>query len=461
MRSGPVHVIVIGAGTGGLCLAQGLRRSGISVAVYERDRTRADGLLGYRVGISPDGNRALRDCLPPDLFRTYVATTAATPSWMVILTEQLSEVLSQNLDEVHGEHSTKDPANQEFANQEFSVSRMTLRQVLLTGIEDAVHFDKVFRRYDQGADGSVTAFFEDGTSATGDLLVAADGSHSRVRSQYLPQARLLDSGLIGVTGKVPMTAEAIALLPEKSQHGISMIFAPHGYFCILHVMRFPWGQDGTPRNGIGGNDTALLSNWPGLLYDNSRDYIMWGFSAAARHLPDDVLQLKGGDLQQVVMDMTAKWHPNMRELFSRADPGAVFPINIKTSEPLPQWPASHVTLIGDAIHTMTPGRGVGANMALRDARLLCHHLTEVRDGKLDLRTAVHNYETRMVDYGFDAVLQSRKQMSGDSPMHKPVVGRLVLAGMRTGMRAINHIPAIKKRMAMQDEAYRGLGRDED
>lgn len=456
MRSAPLHVIVIGAGTGGLCLAQGLRQAGIPVAVHERDRTRADGLLGYRVGISPDGNRALRDCLPPALFETYVATTAATPSWMVILTERLSEILSQNLDDIHGDQSVKDPAG-----QEFSVSRMTLRQVLLTGIEDAVHFDKVFSHYEQRDDGSVTAFFEDGTSATGDLLVAADGSHSRVRGQYLPQARLLDSGLIGVTGKVPMTAETNALLPEKSQHGISMIFAPRGYFCILHVMRFPWGQDGTPRSGIGGNDATLLSNWPGLLYDNSRDYIMWGFSAAVRYLPDDVMQLKGGDLQQVVLDMTPNWHPNIRELFSRADPSAVFPINIKTSEPLPQWPAGNVTLLGDAIHTMTPGRGVGANMALRDARLLCHNLTRVRDGKLDLPAAVHNYETRMVDYGFDAVLQSRKQMSGDSPMHKPVLGRLVLAGMRTGMRAINHIPAIKKRMAMQDEAYRGLDRDED
>jgi len=35
----PLHVIVIGGGIGGLCLAQGLKRAGMSVAVYERDRT--------------------------------------------------------------------------------------------------------------------------------------------------------------------------------------------------------------------------------------------------------------------------------------------------------------------------------------------------------------------------------------------------------------------------------------
>lgn len=42
----PWHVIVVGAGIGGLCLAQGLRRAGVSVAVYERNRSRTDRLEG-------------------------------------------------------------------------------------------------------------------------------------------------------------------------------------------------------------------------------------------------------------------------------------------------------------------------------------------------------------------------------------------------------------------------------
>ena len=44
MATSPINVIIIGAGTGGLCLAQGLKRAGIGVGVYERDRTRRDGL---------------------------------------------------------------------------------------------------------------------------------------------------------------------------------------------------------------------------------------------------------------------------------------------------------------------------------------------------------------------------------------------------------------------------------
>jgi 2-polyprenyl-6-methoxyphenol hydroxylase-like FAD-dependent oxidoreductase len=46
---GVPHVLIIGAGTGGLALAQGLIKHGVAtVAVYERDRSRMDGLQGYR-----------------------------------------------------------------------------------------------------------------------------------------------------------------------------------------------------------------------------------------------------------------------------------------------------------------------------------------------------------------------------------------------------------------------------
>jgi 2-polyprenyl-6-methoxyphenol hydroxylase-like FAD-dependent oxidoreductase len=55
-------------------------------------------------------------------------------------------------------------------------------------LEDQVHFGKEFTRYDQQTDGTVTALFADGSSASGQVLVAADGAHSPVRAQYLPQA---------------------------------------------------------------------------------------------------------------------------------------------------------------------------------------------------------------------------------------------------------------------------------
>ncbi|MER6944197.1 NAD(P)/FAD-dependent oxidoreductase [Nonomuraea sp. NPDC000554] len=435
-----MHVIIIGAGTGGLCLAHGLRKAGVSVAVYERDRTRSDGLNGYRVGIDPTGNRALKECLPPELFDTFVTTCARAPRFFNVLTEKRATTASFPL------RPDDDPVN-----SERSVSRMTLRQVLLTGMEDVVHFDKEFTRYEQHGDGTVTAHFADGTSATGDLLVAADGTNSRVRRQYLPHAQIKDSGIIAISAKVPVTDETRALLTPEMFHGISLLFAPQGKFCIWHVMEFKWDREGAVKHGIGGNDAELIENWPGLLYDNTRDYINWGFSAAADKFPADVMRMRGQDLVDLALSMTEDWHPDLRNLFTLSDLGSCFPINIRTSVPIEPWQSSTVTLLGDAIHTMTPGQGVGANTALRDAMLLCRQLTS---GKPVL-DAVAAYEGEMIPYGFARVRDSLDRMGGEGPMHKPVIGRIMLAMTRAYFAATDRVPALKRKFLDDLYTYRG------
>jgi hypothetical protein len=67
----------------------------------------------------------------------------------------------------------------------------------------------------------------------------------------------------------------------------------------------------------------------------------------------------------------------------------------------------------------------------------------------------------MITYGFDAVLRSREQMTDEDPIHKPVIGRVVLALLRTAMRVTNHVSPLKKRMARSMLEYRGAGRDAD
>src|SRR5580698_1637789 len=114
--------------------------------------------------------------------------------------------------------------------------------------------------------------------------------------------------------------------------------------------------------------------------------------------------------------------------------GTLNSINIRTSVPLERWPSSRVTLLGDAVHTMTPGRGVGANTALEDAALLCKRLVEVHNGKRDLLEAIHSYEGDMLQYSRHVVLESRKRMDARDVIHKPVIGRVVLALTRTMMR---------------------------
>ncbi len=45
--------------------------------------------------------------------------------------------------------------------------------------------------------------------------------------------------------------------------GVSMVFAPRGFTCIFHVMRFPWDAASAPKAGIGATDTELIESWPG------------------------------------------------------------------------------------------------------------------------------------------------------------------------------------------------------
>jgi 2-polyprenyl-6-methoxyphenol hydroxylase-like FAD-dependent oxidoreductase len=433
------QVVILGAGTGGLCLAHGLRRAGIDVAVYERDRTRRDGLHGYRVGISPDGSRALHACLPPDLYATFVATCARPPRSLTFLDERLHTLLS--LEQRDGLDVGDD-----LVDSEKSVSRMTLRQVLLTGLDDIVHFDKTFSRYEIRGDGMVEAFFEDGTSVVADLLVGADGSNSRVRRQLLPDARLADTGIVGVAGKVLLSGEVKALIAPPLWNGVSLVFAPNGYSMVSHTMEFPWDSNGI-KDGIGRTDAELIAHWPGLLFDNTSDYFMWGFAASRQRMRADPLAKTGAELIQLVLDHTPEWHPNLRELIRRSDPSATFPIAIRTSAPIEPWATGPVTVLGDAVHTMTPGRGVGANTALLDALLLCHQLVAVREGRLTQREAVGAYERAMLQYGSEAVRESLNQMTADAAVHHPVFGSLALAAMKGMFRVMNALPPIKRRMA--------------
>ena len=78
-----------------------------------------------------------------------------------------------------------------------------------------------------------------------------------------------------------------------------------------------------------------------------------------------------------------------------------------------------MTLLGDAIHAMTPTLGRGANVAMRDAALLGQHLDAVLTGQRTLPEALHAYETAMTQYGFDVVRASAAmgaRLMGQDPL---------------------------------------------
>jgi 2-polyprenyl-6-methoxyphenol hydroxylase-like FAD-dependent oxidoreductase len=228
-------------------------------------------------------------------------------------------------------------------------------------------------------------------------------------------------------------------------YGMSMIMAPKGFGAIIHSIEF------SPGRAI----ADFAARWPGFAGAIAEDSFGWGLWAARQNVPIDPKGLQPQDQLQLARQLTRGWHPNLRQLIDLTDLTTVQSINIRTSVPVAPWESSNVTLLGDAIHTMTPGRGAGANTALRDAALLCQTLVTVQRGQAPLLAAIQRYEAEMLRYSTEAVIESRKQMNAGDLIHKPIVGGMQLAAMRAVLRLINAMPPVKRQLLRNIMRVRG------
>ncbi|WP_167493482.1 FAD-dependent oxidoreductase [Amycolatopsis circi] len=338
-----MKVLVIGAGLGGLTLAQGLRRAGIEVAVYERD-----GALGRPQGVSlhldDRGITALRGCLPS----AQAAMIEATMGGLREQTLSLSEV-DGRLAVVAAQPSSARPGRQ--------THRPLLRAVLLTGLEDAVRFGAEFTRFERQPDGTVRAWFADGSTDTADVLVGADGIGSAVRRQYLPQAQVVDSGR-----RMLMGATALHLAPELPDliSDNPAVVRMRDTKMVLGALRFA-----SPPA------VARQRFLPALRHSAAavEDYLMWALPGPADDLP-----------------------PALQRIVDEAWPEMTSTLRIGLIPPIPAWPASPVTALGDAVH-LAPG--FGGNLAMQDAHRLCAALIEADRGQFHLLDVIGAYEETM------------------------------------------------------------------
>src|SRR5262249_62193122 len=127
-----------------------------------------------------------------------------------------------------------------------------LRLTLLSGRDGVAHVDRAFTRFEESPDAGVRVFLEVGSSADGDVLVAADGGNSRVRKQYLPGAQRVDTGIRALGGRVVLTRATQSSLPAALLQGPTLVRAPGGRAMFLAVQEFgePDGTSGEP-NGDG------------------------------------------------------------------------------------------------------------------------------------------------------------------------------------------------------------------
>jgi 2-polyprenyl-6-methoxyphenol hydroxylase-like FAD-dependent oxidoreductase len=356
----PFRVLVAGAGISGLALANGLRRAGIAVEVFERAPSVFARGAGYRINIRPEGGQALLDCLPPNLGELYLATSNRHCLPRIAgYDAALRELFANDLPAPTHAHT--------------SVDRLLLRQILLADLTEQVRFGKQVVDASQD-EHEVRVRFADGDTATGDVLVAADGTHSVLRRRLLPDAEVLDVPLRCVWGKTPIPDGVPDWVPDAVRNRYSGVFGPGGDQLMIGLFQ--------PRRHI---VDAVAELAPCAHIRPVEDYLMWVY-------------MGGGTLPGAVAD----WHPSVRKLIAAADPRTVVPVAIRVAAPVPPWWPSRITFLGDAIHTMSPAGGSGANTALRDAADLAATLASAADP----RAAIAEYDERLRVRGAAAVTES-------------------------------------------------------
>lgn len=375
-----LRVAVAGGGLGGLCLAQGLLGAGADVTVYERDASLAGRRQGYRLHVDARAGLALQACLPPESLALFQATCGQASRRLTIVSEKLR---------VLHEQVTADTGADPFAPATLStsVNRLTFREVLAAGLDGRIAFGHELTRYEADADG-VRLHFADGQHADADVLVGADGVSSAVRRQYLPAAAPADTGGRCIYGKTPLDPQTP--LPAVLSEGFTGVVGGRIGMAV-GVVRFR-----EPPQAFG--------------LSPAQDYLMWALAGDRREfgVPDERLTaLDPAGLHALSAELIRTWHPGLRALHALADIGETFAIRVRTSPPAPPWPPSRVTVLGDAVHAMSPARGSGANTALKDAGLLCRTLSAAADGA-DIVASIGDYERHMREYGYAAVAASRQ-----------------------------------------------------
>jgi 2-polyprenyl-6-methoxyphenol hydroxylase-like FAD-dependent oxidoreductase len=392
-----VRVLIIGAGLGGLTLLHGLRRAGLDAHVFERSADQGAQPASYGIHLDADGLRALHDSLPAENWKRIDAAGVPAPAIIRFLDPRRGVLAT--VDKRFPEHAT-DPVTKRRA-----ISRGELRDALLHGTEPLVHWAKTFTGYELRDDG-VRAFFDDGTHADGDLLVGADGSNSRVRHQRLPDLRRQDLGIVNIAGRVRLAGPLTAALPADL-------------------------VDGGINNVVpAGSGWMFMSTW-------ATEYVVWAWAAAETSYPRGVRDFDGTQLKHIVTDRIAAWSAPWRTLVEATDPATVTTVPLRTMPRLDDWAPSRVTLLGDAIHNMTPMAGIGANTALRDA-------DQLRRALVDPATPIDGigtYETAMRDYANRAL-----KLSTRNATNAAIASAANRAVFRALLRIGSRIPALQHRM---------------
>jgi len=318
------NVAIVGGGIGGLTVATCLRRRGIDAQVYEQAPELRE--VGAGVQISPNAARLLHGLGITDRLEA------------VAVQPRVFQIRRWNDDSVIFESPLAGVCEKRFGWPYYTLHRSDLHEALLAALpEDVVHCGRRLVAVRDG-DSDVRLAFEDGSDASADVLIGADGLRSVVRDSLVPDTPRF-SEHVACRGLVPRdrVAELVA------QNAVILWVGPD-----KHMIAYP------VRAGT-------LMNWALTIPSSEPGPESW---------------TREGTTEEALGAMDG-WNATARTLVGATDGTLV--VSLYDREPMPRLTNGRIALLGDAAHPMLPTMAQGAVQAIEDAWVLADSVTELDD----------------------------------------------------------------------------------
>jgi len=333
-----MHVIIVGAGIGGLATALACRKAGIAVTLLEQSAALKE--VGAGVQISSNGTAAL-------------AELGLIPALDAVGVRPISfRVAAFETGETIADFPLGPEAAARYGHTFYQFHRADLLNVLAAAIPEGVmRLGARVTRIEQDEAG-VTAHLASGEAVRGDLLVGADGIHSVVRHG------------LGITDEKRNSGKLVwrALVPAER-------IARHDFKARFY--------------GYAGRDRMVWAYWvrPGALFN---------FGGV---VPSDEVHGESWSATGNLADLRASFagaNPRLTGLIEAVD--EAFITGLYDRDPLARWSFGRITLLGDAAHAMLPYLAQGACQSVEDAFVLVECLK--RHGANEIPAALADYEIR-------------------------------------------------------------------
>ncbi|NEO25690.1 MAG: FAD-dependent urate hydroxylase HpxO [Kamptonema sp. SIO4C4] len=344
-----LKVIIVGAGMGGLTTALAMQQAGYEVEIY--DRVRALQPAGAGISLWSNGVKVLnRLGLGED-----IARIGGPMEQMAYYDGKTGNLLTG---------FSLSPLIERVGQAPYPVARTDLQQMLLDAVgAEQVQLNKQCVAVEQTPD-QATAIFADGTRATGDLVVGADGTHSNIRTSVVGQPTERHYvGYVNWNGLVPVNA---ALAPPNHWD----IYVADGQRASVMPVggdRFYFFLDVPLPKGIENNP------------DTYRQELSQHFSG---------------------------WAAPVQTLIQQLDPATTNRVEIHDLDPLKTLVSGRVALIGDAAHSSAPDLGQGGCQAMEDAWVLANYLLTTN---ISVQDALERYQAHRLERVAQIILKARKR----------------------------------------------------